>query len=110
MIFQLKNGSTIYFIELKNLMFCKSEGNYTMFFLKDKKVLSYQSLSKASKFLSIHLFFRCHNSYLVNLREIAEFNMKKNILQLKNNAIIPVSKSKKRYLETALKNFIQDQT
>ena len=68
MIFQIRNGSIIHFIDIKNLMFCKSEGNYTMFFLKDKKVLSYQSLTSISIALSKHLFFRCHNSYLVNLR------------------------------------------
>lgn len=103
---RIKNNNTIYLLPIERILFCKAEGNYTCFVLKDKKVISYQSLEQTIKYLPEVLFFRCHNSYIVNLNEITEFDLRKNILLLRNNVIVPVSFRRKRELQLAIKKFI----
>lgn len=102
----IKNNNTIYLLPIERILFCKAEGNYTCFVLKDKKVISYQSLKKTIKYLPEVAFFRCHNSYIVNLNEITEFNLRKNILVLRNNTIVPVSLRRKKDLQLLIEKFI----
>lgn len=99
----IKYNSTIYIIPVNTILYCKSEGNYTHFFLRDKKIMVYQPLSKTITFLPKNHFCRCHNSFIVNLNEIAEFNLKKSNIVLKNSIVIPVSFRRKKSILTAIK-------
>lgn len=103
---RIKYNNTIYLLPIERILFCKAEGNYTCFVFKDKKVISYQSLKTTIKCLPEAAFFRCHNSYIVNLNEITEFNLRKNILVLRNNAMVPVSLRRKKELQSVIKKFI----
>lgn len=107
MILEIKDKSVLHYIQLENIMYCKAEGNYTCFILRDRKVTTYSTLKQISEKLSDYDFFRCHNSILVNLNEITEFDCKKNLVILKNKLILPVSLRKKRLLQSALKAFIR---
>ena len=103
---RIKNKNTIYLLPFERIMFCKAEGNYTSFVLKDRKVISYQSLKETIKYLPEGVFFRCHNSYIVNLNEITEFNLRKNTLTLRTNVTVPVSLRRKKGLQCVIKIFI----
>jgi len=95
MIIEIKDKSVIHFIPIENILYCKAEGNYTCFVLRDKKILTYKTLKQISKRLKNYNFCRCHNSILVNLNEVIEFDIKKNIIILKNRFAVPVSLRKK---------------
>ncbi len=91
-------GKTIY-IEFDDILFCKSDGNYTEINLvNNQKETCSKKLKDIEKQLS-NDFFRVHHSYLVNLNTIKEFvSTDGSHVVLKNNVSIPVSRSKKNDL------------
>ncbi|MBW7844257.1 MAG: response regulator transcription factor [Bacteroidia bacterium] len=67
--------SSIKFIEIKDIIFLKAEGSYTLITLKNQTVLT---TSKALKFYddllsSYDYFFRSHKSYIINLNYVREY-------------------------------------
>jgi len=68
-----------YFVDLKNIIRCESESNYTYFHLIDgKKILVSKTLKVFSKLLENHNFFRISRSDLVNLNHIEKFGRQKS--------------------------------
>lgn len=60
-------------LQMSDILFCKSEGRYTVFYLSDgRKVTSSRNLGEYSKILDYNFFFRVHNSYIVNLSHIKQ--------------------------------------
>ncbi len=102
---EIKKDGIIYLVPINKIIFCKSEGNYTCLVLIDKKFMVYQSLNETIKTLSDEYFFRCHNSYIVNLGEISEFDLTQNIITLTNKINLPVSNRRKKAFKCALREF-----
>src|SRR5262249_31792897 len=58
-------------IHLDEVIYCRAEGNYTQFILKDnKKYLASYTLKQYDEILTASAFFRTHRSYLVNLHHV----------------------------------------
>lgn len=91
-------GKTIY-VNLEEIIYCKSDGNYTEIFLENNQK---EILSKKLKEVEAQMnrsFFRVHNSYLVNVNYIREFVKNEgNYLILRDGTNIPVSRAKKNEL------------
>jgi len=107
---KIKDKNIIHIIDPNDIIFCQSKGNYTFLILRDKKVLTYQSLKNLASVLynfNSSLFFRCHNSFVVNIACILEIDIKSNKLHLDNGEVLPISKSKKKKLEIALEIFLR---
>lgn len=88
------------FLNVSEILFCKSDGNYTEIYLRNgqKQVLS-KKLKHFQELLKEKSFFRVHNSYLVNLRYIKEyFKNEGHYLVLEDGSSIPVSRSRKNEL------------
>jgi two-component system LytT family response regulator len=82
-------------IELKDLMYCESDKGYTSFFCSnDKKYLVSKTLKEFEEQLTQCHFFRCHQSFFVNLMFIDKYE-KSGLIHLKNGKTIPVSARKK---------------
>ncbi len=91
-------GKTI-FVDFEDILYCKSDGSYTeVHFNTNNKEL----LSKKLKEIEAQtddLFFRLHNSYLVNLLYVKEYVKNDGpYLVLSNGVSIPVSRAKKNEL------------
>jgi two-component system LytT family response regulator len=70
----LKTLEAYHIINEKDILYCKSEGNYTTFFLKDKKnIMISKPLKKAMDLISESNFVRPHQSYLVNLDYVDKY-------------------------------------
>jgi two-component system LytT family response regulator len=55
-------------IPVQDISYCHANGNYTVFYLKDKtKLTSSYTLGYYEDLLSEHNFFRIHRSYMINL-------------------------------------------
>ena len=68
-----------YFVDLKNIIRCEAENNYTFFHLIDgKKILVSKTLKVFSQLLESHNFFRISRSSLVNLNYIEKFGRQKS--------------------------------
>jgi DNA-binding LytR/AlgR family response regulator len=85
--YQLKNNSSNYAspisvfiksgygqirVELDDILYAESNGNYMQFILADKKITSRLTMSEAEALLPAALFIRIHRSYLVSKKHISK--------------------------------------
>jgi two-component system LytT family response regulator len=102
----LKTAESIHLINIKNIIRCESDVNYTHFYLDNgEKLLVSRTLKEFAELLEPTGFFRTHQSHLVNLDHVIRFDkMEGGHLVLADDSIVPVS-SRKR--ETLFKVFEQ---
>ena len=93
-----QNGVT--FIEIKNIICCESENNYSRFFTTDgKQHMVSKTLGHIQEVLESRNFLRVHRQYLVNLDHIKKYvRGEGNYLILSNNQSIPVARNQKERL------------
>lgn len=96
----LKTSESIHLVEIKDIIHCESDNNYTSFFLNNgRKILVSKGLKEYTDLLEEFGFFRVHQSHLVNLNYIERFDKKSGgYLVLGNKSQIPVSQRKKQAL------------
>ena len=95
----LKNLDAVHVVDLADIIYVKSDNNYSTFFLADnRKVLVSQTLKSFHEKLAGHHFFRCHQSYLINLNCIRSIDKKNDAIKLVNDITLPVAQSKKKVL------------
>ena len=93
----LNTQDKITVVDINNIIRCKSDNNYTTFYLKDKtKILVSKTLKYYADILKDNGFIRVHQSHLINQKEIKEFiKSDGGYIILKDNSNIPVSVRKK---------------
>lgn len=93
----LSIDGAILFIEISDVIYCKSDGNYCEIFLnsRDKKLIITQKIKYMEELLPGDGFMRVHNSYLVNLNYVTLYHKADGLITLKNGKEIPVSRQKK---------------
>ncbi|WP_257668853.1 LytR/AlgR family response regulator transcription factor [Parapedobacter tibetensis] len=85
-------------LQIKNIVYCKSEGSYTTFVLHDKReIMVSKPLKYYDELLPEKWFIRPHQSYLLNLLFVDRY-IKTGYIYLKDNSQIPVSVRKKDYV------------
>lgn len=85
------------FVEVKNIIRCEADGNYTNFYMTtgEKHVVS-KHLGMYDKILSDLNFFRINRKDLINLNHILELRrQKKMTLKLSDNSFLPITDSRK---------------
>jgi two-component system LytT family response regulator len=84
------------FIDINEIIYCKSDDNYTEFYLVgNKKVVVCRALKETNEMLNKHSFFRIHQSFLVNFKYIKKYSKFNNTVEVTNGDELPVSKRKK---------------
>lgn len=106
---QLPTQNGFQFVNPLDIIFLKANNNYTEIFYgnENDKILICKTLGKIEKCLPNELFFRCHKTYIVNIKQIAEFNCLNSggVITLINKQKIKLSKRKKKmFLEIINKN------
>jgi len=93
----LSTQSGYSFVELKNILYCQSQGNYTAFFLfGNKKILVSKTLKLYADILEGFNFFRVSRSHLININHIKEYGRSKNpSIKMADDTIIPISLSRR---------------
>jgi len=95
----LKNTDAIHVITIEDILFAKSDNNYTSFLLRNgKSILVSKPLKAFDEKLSPHSFFRVHQSFLINLTCITSFDKRNEEVILEEDHAIPVAQSKKKSL------------
>jgi len=94
----LKTSESIYIVNIENIIYCKSDNNYTKFYLNDgKKILVSNTLKSYEKILDKDIFVRCHQSFLANSEHIVTYEKRDGgFLIMSNDHEVPVSASKKQ--------------
>ncbi|WP_047245767.1 LytR/AlgR family response regulator transcription factor [Maribacter thermophilus] len=97
----IKTADAQYFLQIKDIVRCQSDGAYTVFHTVDKKIMSARNLKYYENILSEHTFVRVHQSHLVNIKYIKTIGSN-NTVCLTNDEKIPVATRKKSYLKQVL--------
>lgn len=102
-IIKLQSNGIIRFANFVEIVYLKSDNNYTCFVLSD---LSQYTMCKPLLNFEAelgHSFFRCHKTFLVNSRYIKEINKRNRQILLTTGETIPFSRNKSKMLEERLK-------
>jgi two-component system LytT family response regulator len=85
------------FVQVGDIIRCESDINYTTLFLKDKqKITVARTLREFEELLTDSNFYRVHNSHLVNLAYIKNYNKGKGgFLTMTDNSQVEVSTRRK---------------
>lgn len=87
-------GNAIKFIELDSIIYCKADSSYTeIHFADGSKMVISRTLKNIEETLDgDESFFRCHKSYLINMKYAIEYvKSDGGYLLMKDNTEIPVS-------------------
>ncbi len=92
------------FVKINQILYCQSDNNYTRVILDDgKPLLISRTLKEVGEMLTDFQFYRVHNSFIVNLNEIANYiKSDGGYLIMSNGDQVKVSRTKK---EELLKHF-----
>lgn len=92
----INTDGKLIFLEPEEIVFIESDGNYsTIHIIENKKIVVTKKLKEVNSLLPNELFFRIHNSYVINLKKVKEFYKTDGYVVLENNHKIPVSRQKK---------------
>ncbi len=100
----------IYIIKLSNIIYVRADRGQTDIIRRgDKKISSISKpLSAYEQILPPKKFYRCHNSYIINLDDAKLYIKGENIVILSNDEQIPVSRERKDGLWEAIQHNITD--
>jgi two-component system LytT family response regulator len=92
----INTDGKLIFLNPDEVLFVASDGNYsTIHTVNEKKIVVTKKLKEIDALLPSDLFFRTHNSYIINLNKIKEFLKTDGYVILENNHKIPVSRQRK---------------
>ena len=92
----LTSEGKVYNINFKDILYIESSGRDVEIVLKYRKLLSHGKISDMEKLLPTESFFRCHRSYIVNMREVE--TIERYQATMKNGDTLPISQQ--QYSET----------
>lgn len=92
-------------IKIDSIVYIETDRPNILIYTNDNKYTTKMSISKIDKILREHGFFRCHNSYIVNLKLVESMNS--NALKI-GEKYIPISKYRVKELKLALTNILGD--
>ena len=84
-------------VEVKNIIRCQSDRNYTNLFLADgTRILSSRTLKEFEELLSEYSFFRIHQSHLINLNNVNHYTKgREGQVELSDGSKVDIARSKK---------------
>lgn len=94
----LGNGKETRFVFPEEIIYCQSEGNYTIIHFDGfENLMLTKSLKDICKILPEEMFFRIHHSFVINLSFATRFveNGNENEVILSTGINLPVSRRKK---------------
>jgi len=93
----IPTGENITFVDVNDVLYCQSDSNYCNIYLKNgQKLFVSKTLKELEEILGSELFFRVHNSNLVNLKEIVNYSRNDGgTVTMSNDTKVRVSRSRK---------------
>lgn len=88
------------FIEINDIIYCKSDSNYTSFYLiNGGKIMVSKTMKEAEQVLEKFMFIRVHQSYIINPNCMQRFTRADGgYVIMKDGMEIPISKAKKNLI------------
>ena len=100
----LPTADGIVFINIQDIVFCESEGNYTKVYMFKGKISTYtKPLKDIEELLQHSSFYRIHHSYLINLKQVEQYiRSDGGSIKMSNGKQLPISRQKKEEVLEAL--------
>ncbi len=99
----ISTNTGIIVLEIKDIIYCKSDGPYTTIYSHTTELVSSTHLKEFENLLTEFGFFRIHKSYLVNLSEIKKYKKSEDAhVIVSNTHRVDVSDKKKEELISKL--------
>lgn len=98
----IKSGHEHIKVDITDILFIKSDADYTDIFTKDKKVLSSETLKHWEERLQRYGFMRVHKSYLIQTDSIKR--IRAGMIYLEGQHEIPIGRSYKEEFEKKMLN------
>ena len=92
----------------ENIIYCKSDSNYCVLVLTDKrKVVASKTLKHFEEILPKNQFLRIHKSYLINISHLKKYLKKEGgELVMSNNDVLPLSRNSREQIIKLIQNTI----
>lgn len=105
----LPTGVGYHIVDIKNIVRCQSDNNYTYFFLaNENKLLICKTLKEIEKMLSDYGFLRVHQSHLINPQFVkAILNQDGGTVLMNDNKEIQVSRQKRNEIKNILGSMLR---
>lgn len=102
----LPSGDRVEFTEVKSIIRCQGESNYTtIYFTNRKPLLVAKTLIEFEELLFDYQFIRVHKAHLVNLQHVKSFTKNDGgILYLSNGDSVAISRRRKEFTLTQIKS------
>lgn len=96
----LKDMNAVYVVSVSSIIRCEASDNYTTFYLTDQPpIVVSRPLKEYEELLSPLKFFRAHQSHLINLNCLQQFNKREGgSIKMKDGSEVPVSTRKREVL------------
>ena len=106
----LPTGERVEFVEVKSIIRCQGESNYTHIFFADRKpLLTAKSLIEFEELLAEYGFIRVHKTHLVNLSQVSSFTKNDGgVLFLSNGDSVGISRRRKEFVLEQLKGSLKN--
>ena len=93
----INKGNVTFFYKHVDIIYCKSEGNYSKIYLANNEVhISTKNLKELSEVLDSDFMIRVHHSYIVNVNRIKKMNVEDLVvLKMENDDFVHVSRRRK---------------
>lgn len=99
----LKSKGNIARVKFSDILYCESEKRVLILHEKKRDVISYKKLDEVEQELPDY-FLRCHQSYLVNMNQIMNFEADR--IMLYGGQEVPVSRAKRKEARERFLEFI----
>lgn len=93
------SGSQLYILNPREIVYVESFRNKIIIHEITRTIESYTTISGLADDLASYGFFRCHKSYLINLRHIRTVNMDRNQVLMSNGDCCPISRNCRRGIQ-----------
>lgn len=92
-----KSGNFYYPLPQEEILYLAADGAYTHIYFGDKKISVSKSIKEAARHLDKNLFFRIHQSTVVNIEHINRISqMEDNVVEMVNGERLSIAKSRKK--------------
>lgn len=104
----LPTGERVEFVEVKSIVRCQGESNYTHIYFADRKpILTAKSLIEFEELLAEYGFVRVHKTHVVNLNHVTSFTKNDGgVLYLSNGDSVAISRRRKDFTLAQLKTVL----
>ena len=97
----LDTGSGLLFVRTVEIMHLKANGNYSFVFLENgERHLAAQSLVAFERILPSPLFFRAHQSHIVNTAFVRKLTKNDGLMMIDKSAVPLARRRKELFIET----------